>query len=127
MIDTIKNCQDKYKQEKGKVIAMKKHVKKMLRSKKGDGLGTIVMIILVLLLVGSLVVTKVAPLVSKTSGAGDTANVNVNTAITDTVAADGKLSPGGQTPKDLPNPAAGETTGGGGGGGGGTGDGTGGK
>ena len=83
MIDTIKNCQDKYKQEKGKVIAMKKHVKKMLRSKKGDGLGTIVMIILVLLLVGSLVVTKVAPLVSTTAKVSNTADSKVGDAISE--------------------------------------------
>ena len=60
---------------------MKKHVKKMLRSKKGDGLGTIVMIILVLLLVGGLVFNKVVPLVSSTAGAGDTADGKVSSAI----------------------------------------------
>ena len=102
MIDTIKNCQDKYKQEKGKVIVMKGHLNKMIKSKKGDGLGTIVMIILVLLLVGSLVFTKVAPLVSKTSGAGNTANKEVNDAIGEII------KDAGSTGEFVPDPGTGD-------------------
>ena len=60
---------------------MKKRFRKLISNRRGDGIGTIIVAILIILLVGILMFTKVAPLVGKTKDVGDQAGSQIDSSI----------------------------------------------